>query len=335
MIMGVINMAKRYYWLKLQDNFFERDEIRIIESMPNGKDYILFYLKLLLKSINDEGKLLFKDTIPYTAEMLSTITNTNVDVVRVAVDTFIKLDLMEKFDDGVLFMREVNKMLGSETEYAQKKREYREKKISGQLEDKSKTKKDNVLQEKEIDVEKDTPYSPPKVGDDGVWFSCIKSKGYQFNDKQLEAISKWAKHQTSVTGNVSLQQVELTLKHLNELVLSNHDLVYMIETSISRGYRGIMEPTKKLVRTDSVLKLKYESDEYITPETTEDKLKLRNYLERCYMFDMIDPRTKLPLTEKQKKKLKEHYLHRKKQHLSFSDYVYQHEVLSGLCLLEQ
>ena len=44
--------SKRYYWLKLQDNFFERDEIKIIEAMPNGKDYILFYLKIMLKSIN-------------------------------------------------------------------------------------------------------------------------------------------------------------------------------------------------------------------------------------------------------------------------------------------
>lgn len=79
---------KRYFWLKLQNNFFERDEIRIIESQPNGKDYIIFYLKLMLKSINDNGKLLFKDTIPYTPEMLSSITNTGIDTVRVAIDAF-------------------------------------------------------------------------------------------------------------------------------------------------------------------------------------------------------------------------------------------------------
>ena len=107
--------TQRYYWLKLQENFFERDEIKIIESMPNGKDYILFYLKLMLKSINDSGRLMFKNAIPYTPEMLSTITRTNIDVVRVAVDTFIGLGLMEKLDDGALFMGEVNKMLGTET----------------------------------------------------------------------------------------------------------------------------------------------------------------------------------------------------------------------------
>ena len=75
--------TKRYYWLKLQDNFFERDEIKIIEAMPNGKDYILFYLKIMLKSINENGRLIFKRTLPYSNEMLSTITGTNIDVVRV------------------------------------------------------------------------------------------------------------------------------------------------------------------------------------------------------------------------------------------------------------
>jgi len=105
--------AKRYYWLKLHDNFFERDEIKIIEAMPNGKDYILFYLKVMLKSINENGRLIFKNTIPYSNDMLATITGTNIDVVRVAVDTFIGLGLMNKLDDGALFMHEVSKLLGS------------------------------------------------------------------------------------------------------------------------------------------------------------------------------------------------------------------------------
>jgi len=144
--------TKRYYWLKLQENFFERDEKKIIEVMPNGKDYILFYLKLMLKSINDQGHLIFKNTIPYTPDMLSTITRTNIDVVRVAVDTFIGLGLMEKLDDGRLFMNEVQKLLGTETEYAQKKRVYRQKQQERQLEDKTKTLKDNVRQE--IDIER-------------------------------------------------------------------------------------------------------------------------------------------------------------------------------------
>ena len=119
-------MDSKFYWLKLKRDFFKRHDIRIIESMPNGKEYILFYLKLLCESVDHEGNLRFSDRIPYSEEMLATITNTNVDVVRSAVDIFSKLGMMDLLDDGTYFMSEVNKMIGSETQWAEKKRAYRE-----------------------------------------------------------------------------------------------------------------------------------------------------------------------------------------------------------------
>lgn len=328
----------RYYWLKLQENFFERDEIKIIEAMPNGKDYILFYLKLMLKSINDSGRLVFKNTIPYTPEMLSTITGTNIDVVRVAVDTFIGLGLMEKLDDGALFMSEVNKMLGTETTYAQKKREYRaEKKMSGLLPDKSKTKKDNVRQEIdiEIDIDKETPYNPPQVGDvGGVWLNCIKQHNYSFTTGQLKAISAWATYKAD-KHPISLQQIELTLKQLNNHILAKQNIVYLIETSISRGYKGIMEPTQHSINTIQPPTLKYPGTEYIIPETPQQKRELCNYLERCYLFKGLDPRTEKALNDKQIMLIRKHLKRTKVLGLTQYDYIFKNEVLTGICLLDQ
>ena len=146
-------MAKKYYWLKLQKDFFKRHDIRIIEDMPNGKDYILFYMKLLVESISHEGELRFSDTIPYNEQMLSTITHTNIDIVRSAINIFSELHLMELMDNGTIFMSEVSQMMGTETEWAEKKRLYRESK-EGQkktLSDKSK----RLELEKELDIEKD------------------------------------------------------------------------------------------------------------------------------------------------------------------------------------
>lgn len=48
---------KKFFWLKLKNDFFDRDEIKIIENQQNGKDYIIFYMKLLLKSVESDGKL--------------------------------------------------------------------------------------------------------------------------------------------------------------------------------------------------------------------------------------------------------------------------------------
>ena len=117
----------KFYWLKLKRDFFKRHDIRIIESMPNGKDYILFYLKLLLESIDHEGKLRFSETIPYNEQMLSVITNTNVDVVKSAMDVFVGLNMLEIQDDKTIYMQEVEKLIGSETKWAEKKRLQRAK----------------------------------------------------------------------------------------------------------------------------------------------------------------------------------------------------------------
>jgi predicted phage replisome organizer len=150
-------MAKKYYWLKLQKDFFKRHDIRIIEDMPNGKDYILFYMKLLVESIGHEGKLRFSETIPYNDSMLATITNTNIDIVRSAVKIFNELDLMNVMDDGTLFLSETSNMLGSVTDWAEKKRVYREKqKQIGQKEDMSdKSKSIELEKELDLDIEKD------------------------------------------------------------------------------------------------------------------------------------------------------------------------------------
>lgn len=113
---------KKYYWLKLQNDFFKRNDIRVVEAMPNGKDYIIFYLKLLCESIVNDGVLRFSEEIPYSDEMLSTITNTNIDVVRSAINVFKELKMIEIYDDGTLFMKQIEKMVGSETKWANYKR---------------------------------------------------------------------------------------------------------------------------------------------------------------------------------------------------------------------
>jgi predicted phage replisome organizer len=120
--------SRKYYWLKLKRDFFKRHDIRIIEEMQNGKDYILFYLKLLLESIDHEGNLRFSDAIPYNEKMLSVVTNTNVDIVKAAMELFLNLGMIEVLDDETIYMNEVEKLIGSETTEAEKKRLQRAKK---------------------------------------------------------------------------------------------------------------------------------------------------------------------------------------------------------------
>ena len=80
--------TKKYYWLKLKEDFFDDDTIEWIEEQPNGEKYSLFYLKLCLKSLKTNGILVRnvgEMLIPYDIKKLAEITRTDVDTVRVAM----------------------------------------------------------------------------------------------------------------------------------------------------------------------------------------------------------------------------------------------------------
>lgn len=118
-------MEKKRYWLKLDKDFLKSPQIKVIKNMPNGKDYIIFYLSLLLESIETIGHLRFSNLVPYNEKMLSSVTDTNVDVVRTAMKLFLELGLVEILDDGTIYMTQVAQMTGKESESAERVRQYR------------------------------------------------------------------------------------------------------------------------------------------------------------------------------------------------------------------
>lgn len=128
--MATYNHEKKY-WLQLRRDFFKRHDIRILESMTNGKEYSLFYMKLMVESIDHYGELRFSETMPYTEEMLATITDTNIDIARSALNALYQLDMIRLKDDGTICIPEVNKLIGFTTVSAEKKQEQRAHKVEG------------------------------------------------------------------------------------------------------------------------------------------------------------------------------------------------------------
>lgn len=118
---------KGYYYLKLNENFFDSDELKILESMENGYLYSNILLKLYLKALKGEGKLMFNEYIPYDAKMLSTITGHNVDVVEKAIRIFQSMKLIEVLDNGTIYMLNIQKLIGSMSSEGLRKAEYRER----------------------------------------------------------------------------------------------------------------------------------------------------------------------------------------------------------------
>ena len=119
---------RRYYWLKLQENFFEDDTIDYIESQENGEKYVLFYLKLCLKALKNEGKLIRyvgELLLPYDAGGIAKLTKTDVDIVRSALVLFDNIGLIKRLETGEIYLTQLNEMVGTETAAAQRKRKQR------------------------------------------------------------------------------------------------------------------------------------------------------------------------------------------------------------------
>lgn len=116
---------RKYYYLKLRENFFEREEIVILESMPDGFLYSNILMKLYLRSLKDAGRLMFKSLIPYTPDVLATLTRHPVGIVEKAVEIYKQLGLVEVLDNGAMFMLDVENFVGMSSTEADRVRAYR------------------------------------------------------------------------------------------------------------------------------------------------------------------------------------------------------------------
>ena len=126
-------MAGRYYWLKLNENFFESDVVEWLEDQENGEKYVLLYLKLCLKSLKTDGVLVRqvgKMTIQHTAESIAKQTQFDIEIVESALALFEQIGLIEKNDKGESYLPEVANMTGSgsTSESATKKKTQRQNK---------------------------------------------------------------------------------------------------------------------------------------------------------------------------------------------------------------
>lgn len=208
----------KFYWLKLKRDFFKRHDIRIIEAMPNGKDYILFYLKLLCESVDHNGNLRFSDQIPYSEQMLSTITDTNIDIVRSAIEVFTKLGMMDILDDGTIFMNEVQNMIGSavNNDNANRQRRFRERKKAEQLQDcYDSVTKNNESKSIEKELEKDNSNMcdslPYEKEFESLWKTYPNKKGRKNALRHYTAARK-----NGISFDVIKEGLEKYIRHIDQ-----------------------------------------------------------------------------------------------------------------------
>ena len=118
---------KKYYYLRLKESFFDSDELKLLEGMPDGYLYSNILLKLYLRSLKSDGKLMLNDRIPYSPEMLASITCHQVGTVKQALHMFRELGLIEVLDNGAMYMADIQRLIGRGSTEADRIRAYRKR----------------------------------------------------------------------------------------------------------------------------------------------------------------------------------------------------------------
>ena len=118
-------MAKRYYWLKLPKDFFEDKAIKRLRQIAGGDTYTIIYLKMLLKSMEDDGKLFYEGIEDTICDEIALDINENTDDVQVTISYLEKKGLLIVTDSEVELTR-LTEMVGSESAVTERVRKHRE-----------------------------------------------------------------------------------------------------------------------------------------------------------------------------------------------------------------
>lgn len=119
--------SKKYYYMRLKEGYFDSDEQKILERMPDGYLYSNILLKLYLKSLKNNGKLMLTDSIPYDAQMIATVTGHQIGTVKQALQIFERLGIIKRFETGEIYMMDIQNFVGESSTEADRVRNFRKR----------------------------------------------------------------------------------------------------------------------------------------------------------------------------------------------------------------
>jgi predicted phage replisome organizer len=124
----MVSDNKKYYYIKLKDNYFDQDNIKVLESMKNGHTYSLILIKMYLRASKYNGRLMMTQAIPYepdNIDILAGVLGHDVDHVKETIRLAVNLDLITIIDGREIWMTEIQNFIGQSSSEADRIRDYR------------------------------------------------------------------------------------------------------------------------------------------------------------------------------------------------------------------
>jgi predicted phage replisome organizer len=120
--------TKKYYWLKLKNDYFQSKEIKKLRLIAGGDTYTIIYLKLQLLSIKDGGMIIFEGTEDNIAEQLAIELDEKIENIKMTLSYLMANKLIEQINNDEYLLNKVPYLIGSETDAAERMRKHRDRK---------------------------------------------------------------------------------------------------------------------------------------------------------------------------------------------------------------
>ena len=231
---------KKYYYMRLKENFFDTNEMKVLESMQDGYKYSNILLKLYLMSLQSDGKLMLNERIPYNSQMIATITRHSVGDVEKALVLFKDLGLIEILDSGAIYMLDIQKYIGKSSTEADRQREYK-RKISYSKEickksNKKSTPEIEIELEKDIEINIDTDKKKKKKSAKADLNGMIDS--FTENEELKEALKAFLDMRKSIKKPIQTEYAfKLALNKLKHLSDRDSERIEIVNQSVEHNWQ--------------------------------------------------------------------------------------------------
>lgn len=154
---------KRYFWIQLTQDFFKSKEMKLLRKIAGGDTHTIIYLKMMLISLEDGGRIYYDGLADNLAEELSLIIDENVEDIKITLIFLESKGLLTKKSDRDYFLEQVPEMVGSETASARRVRKFRENKLALQCNNDETKRNGDIDIDKEIDIDIDLDKNPIEI----------------------------------------------------------------------------------------------------------------------------------------------------------------------------
>ncbi len=175
---------RRYYWLQLKEDFFKTKEMKLMRKLPGGEEITIIYLKIMLVSLADEGKIYFEGLADDLAEELALLIDEDPEAIRMALLFLSQKNLLTTSDNFQYKLEQVPEMIGSETASTRRSRKHREFQKALQCNTDATKRNGDIEIDKDIDIDNNTPISPSLAEN-------LKTSGIRINEKQHQQLLEY------------------------------------------------------------------------------------------------------------------------------------------------